>query len=116
MVILYHKGQNNVYNLDCNLQDISTSISPIYVNYRKASMPKILSVVNAVYKSENSGDENLYLQNFTEYSEIPDCMIKISSEVGLYFLFFVQKADLQLPVFFNVVIILNLYGLNVFKK
>ncbi|XP_052682146.1 uncharacterized protein LOC128162807 [Crassostrea angulata] len=47
---------------------------------RKASMPKTLSVVNAVYKSEICGDENLYLQNFTEYSEIPDCMIKISSE------------------------------------
>lgn len=99
MVILHHKGQNYVYNLVCNLQDISTSISPIYVNYRKASMPKILSVVNAVYKSEICGDENLYLQNFTEYSEIPDCMIKFSSEVGLYFLFFVQKADLQLHVF-----------------
>lgn len=99
MVILYHKGQNNVYNLVCSLKEISTSFSPIYVNYRKASMPKILSVVNAVYKSENSGDENLYLQNVTEYSEIPDCMIKISSEVGLYFLFLVQKADLQLHVF-----------------
>lgn len=73
-------------------------------------------MVNAVYKSENSGDENLYLQDVTEYSEIPDGMIKFGSEVGLYFLFFVQKADLQLPVFFNVVIILNLYGLNVFKK
>nr|XP_034309404.1 uncharacterized protein LOC117683712 [Crassostrea gigas] len=47
---------------------------------RKASMPKTLSVVNAVYKSEISGDENLYLQNVTEYSEIPDGMIKFSSE------------------------------------
>lgn len=94
------KGQNYVvYYLVCNLQDISTSISPIYVNYRKASMPKTLSVVNAVYKSEICGDENLYLQNVTEYSEIPDCMIKFGSEVGLYFLFFVQKADLQLHVF-----------------
>lgn len=100
MVILYQKGQNYVvYYLVCNLQDISTSISPIYVHYRKASMPKILSVVNAVYKSEICGDENLYLQNVTEYSEIPDCMIKFSSEVGLYFLLFVQKADLQLHVF-----------------
>lgn len=62
-------------------------------------MPKTLSVVNAVYKSEICGDENLYLQDVTEYSEIPDGMIKFGSEVGLYFLFFVQKADLQLPVF-----------------
>lgn len=99
MVILYHTGQNYVYNLVCNLKDISTSISPIYVHSRKASMPKILSVVNAVYKSEICGDENLYLQNVTEYSEIPDCMIKFTSEVGLYFLLFVQKADLQLHVF-----------------
>lgn len=64
-------------------------------------MPKTLSVVNGIYKSETSGDDNLYLQNVTEYSEIPDCMIKFGSEVGLHFLFFVQKADLQLPVFFK---------------
>lgn len=56
-------------------------------------------MVNGIYKSETSGDDNFYLQNVTEYSEIPDCMIKFGSEVGLHFLFFVQKAALQLPVF-----------------
>lgn len=62
-------------------------------------MPKILSVVNGIYKSEISGDDNLYLQNVTEYSEIPDSRIKFCSEVGLHFPFFVQKAELQLLVF-----------------
>lgn len=39
---------------------------------RKSSLPKIISVVNGIYKSEKHEDDRLYLQDVTEYSEIPD--------------------------------------------
>lgn len=47
--------------------------------HRKSSMPKIMSVVNGIYKSEKPEDDKLYLHEVTEYSEIPD------SEVRLFF-------------------------------
>lgn len=34
---------------------------------RKASIPKILSVVNGIYKSQISGDNNLYFEDVIEY-------------------------------------------------
>lgn len=44
-----------------------------YVFYdRKLSMPRIMSVVNGIYKSEKPEDDKLYLHEVTEYSEIPD--------------------------------------------
>lgn len=39
-----------------------------------------MSVVNGIYKSEIPEDDKLYLQEVTEYSEIPE------SEVLLFFL------------------------------
>lgn len=59
----------------------NTTPSVIMFSYdRKSSMPKIMSVVNGIYKSEKPEDDKLYLYEVTEYSEIPD------SEVRLFFL------------------------------
>lgn len=58
-------------------------------------MPKIQSVVSIIYKSQITGDDNLDLHDVMEYSEIPDCMIKFDSEVGLHFLFFIQRVHFQ---------------------
>lgn len=47
-----------------------------YVFYdRKLSMPRIMSVVNGIYKSEKPEDDKLYLHEVTEYSEIPDSAV-----------------------------------------
>lgn len=39
---------------------------------RKSTMPKIMAVVNGIYKSGKPDDDKLYLHEVTEYSEIPD--------------------------------------------
>uniref|UniRef100_A0A8W8M0L6 Uncharacterized protein n=1 Tax=Magallana gigas TaxID=29159 RepID=A0A8W8M0L6_MAGGI len=39
-------------------------------------MPKIMSVVNGIYKSRKPEDDKLYLHEVTEYSEIPDLQQK----------------------------------------
>lgn len=42
---------------------------------RKLSMPRIMSVVNGIYKSKKPEDDKLYLHEVTEYSEIPDSAV-----------------------------------------
>lgn len=53
-----------------------------YVFYdRKLSMPRIMSMVNGIYKSEKPEDDELYLHEVTEYSEIPDLEVRFSHKL-----------------------------------
>lgn len=44
-------------------------------------MPKIMAVVNGIYKSGKPDDDKLYLHEVTEYSEIPDLEVRFSHKL-----------------------------------